>query len=377
MIIKISKYSFIVSKNIRKIYFFLIRILTSPKTATLVSFYMLILWLILGAFDTFYFKIDETSTNNVFGPTFNRYIDTKINQKEVLSWIEDGVGHWLILFCVVASIVMRFALHKLDVIASHFRIRHKRFLIKYFKFALLSLLILFSIYVIVNIEVVKSEKNVIMWTTLINKGLPIFLAINYYIIVIVPLTLVIFSYIGYLNIIANNITNLEIFNPIHGDKKFGLTRVGFAMTWTMVALVIMNLVELVIQTSTKNGELTLNNFITAVLFLVMLWFIFLRPLYEIYTKLDYKKAELNTRVVGEIGNVVDQIKNLETQMDSININEYEMLNSKLDQLKSDRDFYASLSVNPLRKVEMLSGGIATIGTIVALIVNLLNLINLK
>lgn len=339
--------------------------ISSRKYHLVSSFSLLIFWVTLGALDGLVFKTasaDPTELKTWFG-LFNQYVPTDGTQ----TWSKDFLGHWLVVFSIVAAIILTTSRERLMRISTGLKEQYLNLLFRYYMKAFIFLSLLFVSVTLFNIIAVTQKTSYEMWSVQISGALiPSLVAIAYYILVILPLSLTSVSYFILLRTCVNNYNLLDTFNYKSRDNAFGLKRLGGSITWSTFIFVVTLIPVYIIQQYTKPDDgITVNNVIATIFLGLIIFYTVIDPILKLYSKLDDEKKEQEKSIRQKIMTIEDQIAKRGVS---------ENLKFQLDSSKEEEEAILKLKVIPLNTVGFVTGGLTFLGLIVRIILDLTKII---
>ncbi len=323
--------------------------LANPALIRKMSFYYLILWILLGAFDTLFFQVQDPDLlrNNPFSSFgFNRYVANE----SIVTWLKDFIGHLFAFGTVIIIIILEIAKSNLSrtstMVLNEVNVLYKKYFLVYL-FAGIGLIVG---AIVSNAYYTTQQSSVILWSAEIAPHfLPPFIAINYFALVMIPLLLGLFHYCLLLHVSIKEFKSFSSYNPFHGDKNFGLLLIGRSIFWGTLSFVVLMLMALILQLILKNGELTFGIFSGTLLFIVLVWFGAINPLKKLSMRLRLEKERLYESVKEEVRSNNRMLGN---QSSAEDLNTVKLL---LDASRDNERELLELNTLPIRKNELLIG----------------------
>jgi hypothetical protein len=324
--------------------------LANPELVRKLTFYYLILWIVLGAMDTLFFQVkspDLVQSYPIFGIQFKNYVVSE----GIVTWLKDFIGHLFAFGTVILALMLEVVKSNLSSTSSLVLNKVNDLYRKFFYFLIVPILGLISATIFYNSQYTSKKSSIQLWSNEISTDfLPDFIAANYFIIVMIPLVLGIIHYCLLLHVSIKEFKSFSSYNPFHGDQSFGLLWIGRSIFWGTVSFVIVMLLALILQLSLKNGELTFGVFLGTLLFMTLVWFGAINPLKKLSKKLKKEKGDLYESVKEEV-----RSKNrlLGSHADLEELNAMKLL---LDASRENEKELLKLSVVPITWQELLIGG---------------------
>jgi len=323
--------------------------LANPVFIRRMSFYFLGLWIFLGALDTLFFQVRDSSfvkAYSLFGIGFKTYVP----DGSIVTWLRDFTGHLFafgtVVLVIIIEVVKTYLMKTSNLVLNKVNDLYR----KYFFLFTIGCGVFIAAAIFSNTNYITQESDINLWSKEISPSfLPPFVAVNYFILVMIPLLLGIFHYCLLLHVTIKEYKSYATYNPFHGDKNFGLLIVGRSIFWGTLAFVVLMLLALVLQLIFKNGELTFGIFSGTFLFLTVVWFGAINPLRKLSAKLSDEKERLYESVKEEVRSNNRMLAN---QTSSDDFNNVKLL---LDASRDNEKELLALSVLPITRNELLLG----------------------
>lgn len=324
--------------------------LANPELIRRITFYYLILWILLGALDTLFFQVqspDLAKEYRVFGIAFNQY---SVNEG-IVTWLKDFIGHLFAFGTVILAIILEVVKSNLSRTSVLVLNKINNLYRKYFFLLMVILIGVAVAAVYFNTAYTTQQSSIKLWSNEISSGfLPPFIAFNYFLIVMIPLVLGIFHYCLLLHVTIKEFKNFSTYNPFHGDQNFGLLLVGRSIFWGTLSFVILMLSALILQLTLKNGELTFGIFVGTLVFMILIWFGAINPLRKLSNHLKLEKERLYETVKEEVRS------NNRLLGSQYNLEELNTVKLLLDASRDNENELLKLEILPISTKELLIGG---------------------
>ena len=313
---------------------------------------------------TFSEKLDQQFSNSRIAAYKEKVITYS---KFRINWFEDVIGHWLIGFLIILNIIIVLAN---KVINNNLIIDNPDKIVLNARAKRIKKGIMFSFVISITLAISNSmyvayyAKYVEHWQNSIHHPSIAFLTgFGFYLLCLFPFFTSTFFYSEKLYYFSKRPKQFKSFGYKNIDYAFGLSDIGNSLVWYSIFAILGCFPTIFFQQA--KYDFTVAFFAAPILLGTAIYFIAIKPLWHMY---DYLNSEKH-RIYAEVMNGKNQLE--EKLKKTNNIDEVNVINTKIKLKNEDLVFISKLQRLPLSFPAKIAGFIGAVLTICMTLINVL------